>query len=136
MADILPKLTPPYTTNERDALSSVTAGSNVKFDRDAFMVSAKFAPGGNVDFRLMYAEADDLDMTATGLSTDNSAETGADTTLFGVFYALGDSTELNVSYIEVDNDPYGQYGTGISALGSGTLNNQVEIIQFGILTMF
>lgn len=27
MADILPKLTPPYTTNERDALSSVTAGS-------------------------------------------------------------------------------------------------------------
>ena len=27
MADILPKLTPHYTTTERDALSSVTAGS-------------------------------------------------------------------------------------------------------------
>ena len=62
------------------------------------MVSAKFAPGGNVDFRLMYAEADDLDVTATALSTDNSGETGADTTLFGVFYALGDSTELSLSY--------------------------------------
>ena len=53
-----------------------------------------------------------------------------------MFYALGDSTELNVSYIEVENDEHGAYGTGISALHSGTTNNQVEIIQFGILTMF
>ena len=113
-----------------------TADTDVKFDRDAFLVSGKYAPGGNFDFRFMYAEADELDMSATGLSTDNSAETGADTTLFGVFYALGDSTELNVSYIEVSNDANGAYGTGISALGSGTTNNQVEIIQFGILTMF
>jgi hypothetical protein len=113
-----------------------TANTNVKFDRDAFLVSGKYAPGGNFDFRFMYAEADELDMSATGLSTDNSAQTGADTTLFGVFYALGDSTELNVSYIEVENDQYGAYGTGISAIGSGTTNNQVEIIQFGILTMF
>ena len=113
-----------------------TADTDVSFDRDAFLVSGKYAPGGNFDFRFMYAEADELDMTATSLSTDNSAETGADTTLFGVFYALGDSTELNVSYIEVENDTYAAYGTGISAIGSGTTNNQVEIIQFGILTMF
>ena len=113
-----------------------TANTNVKFDRDAFLVSGKYAPGGNFDFRFMYAEADELDVSATGLTTDNSATTGADTTLFGVFYALGDSTELNVSYIEVENDEHGAYGTGISALGSGTTNNQVEIIQFGILTMF
>ena len=113
-----------------------TADTDVSFDRDAFLVSGKYAPGGNFDFRFMYAEADELDMDATSLSTDNSAETGADTTLFGVFYALGDSTELNVSYIEVENDTYAAYGTGISALGSGTTNNQVEIIQFGILTMF
>jgi hypothetical protein len=84
----------------------------------------------------MYAEADDLDVSATGLTTDKSSQTGADTTLFGVFYALGDSTELNVSYIEVENDESAAYGTGISAIGSGTTNNQVEIIQFGILTMF
>jgi hypothetical protein len=84
----------------------------------------------------MYAEADDLDVSATGLTTDKSSQTGADTTLVGMFYALGDSTELNVSYIEVDNDKFGSYGTGISALGSGTTNNQVEIVQFGILTMF
>ena len=113
-----------------------TANTDVSFDRDAWLISGKFAPGGNFDFRFMYAEADELDVTATGLSTDNSAQTGADTTLFGVFYALGDSTELNVSYIEVENDRYGAYGTGISALGSGTTNNQVEVIQFGILTMF
>ena len=113
-----------------------TANTDVSFDRDAFLVSGKYAPGGNFDFRFMYAEADELDMTATSLSTDNSAQTGADTTLFGVFYALGDSTELNVSYIEVENDTYAAYGTGISAIGSGTTNNQVEIIQFGILTMF
>ena len=113
-----------------------TANTNVSFDRDAFLVSGKYAPGGNFDFRFMYAEADDLDVTAAGLTTDNSAQTGADTTLVGMFYALGDSTELNVSYIEVSNDTYGAYGTGISALNSGTTNNQVEIIQFGILTMF
>ena len=113
-----------------------TANTDVTIDRDAFLVSGKYAPGGNFDFRFMYAEADELDVSATGLSVDNSSGTGADTTLFGVFYALGDSTELNISYIEVENDDFGQYGTGISALGSGTLNNQVEIIQFGILTMF
>ena len=113
-----------------------TADTNVSFDRDAFLVSGKYAPGGNFDFRFMYAEADDLDVTAAGLTTDNSSQTGADTTLIGMFYALGDSTELNVSYIEVDNDQFGAYGTGISALNSGTTNNQVEIVQFGILTMF
>tara|TARA_B100000941_G_C28437356_1_gene517732 strand:- start:667 stop:1143 length:477 start_codon:yes stop_codon:yes gene_type:complete len=113
-----------------------TANTDVSFDRDAFLISGKFAPGGNIDFRFMYAEADELDISATSLSTDQSANTGADTTLFGVFYALGDSTELNVSYIEVDNDTHGQYGTGISGLGLGTVNNEVEIIQFGILTMF
>ena len=113
-----------------------TADTNVSFDRDAFLVSGKYAPGGNVDFRFMYAEADELDVSATGLSTDNSAETGAETMLFGVFYALGDSTELNVSYIEVENDQYGSYGTGIGGVGLGTTNNQVEIIQFGITTMF
>jgi len=119
-----------------DVFGTVTAGSDVKFDRDAFMLSAKFAPGGNIDFRAMYAEADDLDVTATALSTDNSAETGADTTLFGVFYALGDSTELSLSYIEVDNDKYGTYGTGIGGTGLGTVNNETEIIALGFLTMF
>ena len=44
--------------------------------------------------------------------------------------------EMGKEKTEVENDDFGQYGTGISALGSGTLNNQVEIIQFGILTMF
>jgi hypothetical protein len=113
-----------------------TANGDVTFDRDAFLVSGKFAPGGNFDFRFMYAEADDLDVSATGgLTTDSSNDSGADTTLFGVFYALGDSTELNVSYIEVSNDANGNYGTGISAVGAG-VGGDVEIIQFGILTMF
>jgi hypothetical protein len=112
-----------------------TAGTDVSFDRDAFLVSGKYAPGGNFDFRFMYAEADDLDVTATNLTKDSSANSGADTTLLGVFYALGDSTELNISYIEVSNDANGNYGTGISAKSAGT-GGDVEIIQFGILTMF
>ena len=115
---------------------TVTAGNNVKFDRDAWLVSGKYAPGGNVDFRFSYAEADDLDMSATGLSTDNSSETGADSTMLGVFYALGDSTELSLSYIEVSNDNYGTYGTGIGGRGLGTVNGEVEIIALGFLTMF
>ena len=134
------------TTNAGAALQSFgfgstvfnggTADKDVSFDRDAFLISGKYAPGGNFDFRFMYAEADDLDVTATSLTTDNSAQTGADTTLIGMFYALGDSTELNVSYIEVSNDKFGSYGTGIGGVGLGTINNQVEIVQFGILTMF
>ncbi len=115
---------------------TVTAGNNVKFDRDAWLVSGKYAPGGNVDFRFSYAEADDLDMSATGLSTDNSSQTGADSTMLGVFYALGDSTELSLSYIEVSNDDYGTYGTGIGGRGLGTVNGEVEIIALGFLTMF
>ena len=113
-----------------------TANSDMSFDRDAFLVSGKYAPGGNFDFRFMYAEADDLDVTNVGtLDTDVSGNSGGDTTLFGVFYALGDSTELNVSYIEVENDTGSNYGTGISAVDPGTGGN-IEIIQFGILTMF
>tara|TARA_A200000113_G_scaffold217306_1_gene223576 strand:+ start:449 stop:1819 length:1371 start_codon:yes stop_codon:yes gene_type:complete len=115
---------------------TVTAGTNVKFDRDAWLISGKYAPGGNVDFRFSYAEADDLDVTATGLSTDNSSQTGADSTMLGVFYALGDSTELSLSYIEVSNDTYGTYGTGIGGRGLGTVNGEVEIIALGFLTMF
>jgi len=113
-----------------------TNNTNVSFDRDAWLISGKYAPGGNFDFRFMYADADSLDVTATGLTTDKSSQTGAETTMLGVFYALGDSTELNVSYVEVENDKFGSYGTGIGGLGLGTVDNQVEIIQFGILTMF
>jgi len=112
-----------------------TAGGNIEFDRDAWLVSGKFAPGGPFDFRFMYAEADDLDVTGT-LSTNNSNETGAETMLVGLFYALGDSTELSLSYIEVDNDKYGTYGTGIGGTGLGTVNNETEIIALGFLTMF
>jgi hypothetical protein len=122
-----------YSTS---VFGTVTAGNNVKFDRDAWLVSGKYAPGGNFDFRFSYAEADDLDMSATGLSTDNSSQTGADSTMLGVFYALGDSTELSLSYIEVSNDTYGTYGTGIGGRGLGTVNGEVEIIALGFLTMF
>jgi len=112
-----------------------TAGGNIEFDRDAWLVSGKFAPGGPFDFRFMYAEADDLDVTGT-LTTNNSNETGAEKMLVGLFYALGDSTELSLSYIEVDNDKYGTYGTGIGGTGLGTVNNETEIIALGFLTMF
>ena len=112
-----------------------TAGGTIEFDRDAWLVSGKFAPGGPFDFRFMYAEADDLDVTGT-LSTNNSNETGAETMLVGLFYALGDSTELSLSYIEVDTDKYGSYGTGIGGTGLGTVNNETEIIALGFLTMF
>jgi hypothetical protein len=118
-----------------DVFDGETAGGNIEFDRDAWLVSGKFAPGGPFDFRFMYAEADDLDVTGT-LSTNNKSETGAETMLVGLFYALGDSTELSLSYIEVDNDKYGTYGTGIGGTGLGTVNNETEIIALGFLTMF
>jgi hypothetical protein len=44
-------------------------------------------------------------------------QTGADTTLFGVFYALGDSTELSYHTSKLDNDHFGAYGTGIGGSG-------------------
>lgn len=117
-------------------IDAVTAGSNPEFDRDAWLVSGKFAPGGPFDFRFMYAEADDLDFTVAGASTNNENETGGETILVGMFYQLGGATELSLSYIEVSNDTYGSYGTGIGGVGLGTLNNETEIVALGFLTMF
>ena len=117
---------------------TVTAGTNVDIDRDAWMISGKLTTNSPFNFRFMYAEADDYDVTATFASgqSNRTSDTGADMTVLGVYYSLGDSTEFGLTYNEVSNDTYGAYGTGIGAAGLGATGSDNEIIALNVITMF
>ena len=117
---------------------TVTAGTNVDIDRDAWMISGKLTTNSPFNFRFMYAEADDYDVTATFASgqSNRTSDTGADMTVLGVYYSLGDSTEFGLTYNEVSNDTYGAYGTGIGAVGLGAIGSDNEIIALNVITMF
>jgi hypothetical protein len=117
---------------------TVTAGTNVEIDRDAWLISGKYSTGGPLNFRFMYAEADDYDVDATFASgqTNRTSSTGADMLALGVYYSLGDSTEFGLTYNEVSNDTYGAYGTGIGAAGLGAVGSDTEIVALNVITMF
>ena len=120
------------------AFGDITAGTNLKIDRDAFLISGKYATGGPLNFRFMYAQADDYDTSGTFASGQNNrqSDSGADMLALGVYYSLGDSTEIGLTYNEVDNDTYGAYGTGIGGVGNGGINQESEMIALNVITMF
>jgi hypothetical protein len=81
-----------FSTN---AIGDVTAGDNVKIERDAWLISGKYATGGPLNFRFMYAEADDYEgsWTVVGGGADNlKNDSGAEMLVLGAYYSLGDST--------------------------------------------
>jgi len=120
-------------------IGSVTAGDNVSIDRDAWLISGKYATGGPLNFRFLYAEADDYDGSYTVASgeTDNLRnDSGADMLILGVYYSLGDSTEFGLTYNEISNDTYGAYGTGIGGKGLGATGTDTEIFALNVITMF
>ena len=120
------------------AFGTVTAGTNATIDRDAWLVSGKLTTNSPFNFRFMYAQADDYDVSATfaGGQNNRQSDTGADMLVLGVYYSLGDSTEFGLTYNEVDNDTYGAYGTGIGAAGLGAISSDNEIIALNVITMF
>ena len=121
-----------------DVFGTVTAGTNATIDRDAWMVSAKYATGGPLNFRFMYAQADDYDVEATFISgqKNRTNDTGADMLVLGAYYSLGDSTEFGLTYNNIDNDTHGAYGTGIGGYGLGGVGGDNEIFALNVITMF
>ena len=120
------------------AMGSVTAGDNVSIERDAFLVSGKYATGGPLNFRFMYAQADDYEGTWTVASGNDKLknDSGADMLVLGLYYSLGDSTEFGLTYNEISNDTYGAYGTGIGGKGLGATGLDTEIFAINVITMF
>ena len=120
------------------AMGSVTAGDNVSIERDAWLISGKLTTNSPFNFRFMYAEADDYEGTWTVASGNDKLrnDSGADMTVLGIYYSLGDSTEFGLTYNEVSNDTYGSYGTGIGAAGLGSIGSDNEIIALNVITMF
>ena len=111
------------------------AGSNVKIERDAWMVSGKIKFGGPVDFRFSYMDADDLEVSCAACSGDWD-ETAADAFNVGLFYTMPAGTELRLTYSEVDNDRNGTYGQGISGTGLGSPGAEIEMFAVGIVHWF
>ena len=120
------------------AMGSVTLGDNVKIERDAWLVSGKYATGGPLNFRFMYAQADDYEGSWTVASGNDllKNDSGADMLALGAYYSLGDSTEFGLTYQEIDNDKYGAYGTGIGGVGLGAMGSDNEIWAINVITMF
>ena len=112
------------------AIGQVTAGDNVSIERDAWMISAKYATGGPFNFRMLYAEADDYEGSWTVASGEDNLknDSGAEMLILGIYYSLGDSTEFGLTYNEVDNDTYGAYGSGIGGKGLGATGTNPEMI--------
>ena len=113
----------------------MTAGQNVKIERDAWMVSGKIKFGGPVDFRFSYMDADDLEVSC-GSCTGDWDETAADAWNVGIFYTMPAGTELRLTYSEVDNDRNGTYGQGISGTGLGSPGAEIEMFAVGIVHWF
>ena len=110
-------------------------GSNVKIERDAWMVSGKLKFGGPLDFRFSYMDADDLEISCNYCMGDWD-DTAADAWNVGLFYTMPAGTELRLTYSEVDNDMNGTYGQGISGTGLGTAGTKVEMFALGIVHWF
>ncbi len=118
-----------------DARMKKSMGSNVKIERDAWMVSGKIKFGGPLDFRFSYMDADDLELSCNYCMGDWD-ETAADAWNVGVFYTMPAGTELRLTYSEVNNDDNGTYGQGISGTGLGTAGAEIEMFALGIVHWF
>ena len=120
---------------EKRARAVHGAGSNVKVEREAWLVSGKIKFGGPIDFRFSYADADDLDVSCTGCSGDWS-ESGGDAWNVGLFYTTPNGTELRMTYSEVNSDDNVGYGQSIPGTGVGSPGNEIEMFAVGIVHWF
>ena len=69
------------------AIGSVTLGDNVKIERDAWLVSGKYATGGPLNFRFMYAEADDYEGSWTVASGNDNLKNDSGAAVYPIAIA-------------------------------------------------
>ena len=121
-----------------NATLNAGGGSNVKIERDTWMVSGKVKFGGPLDFRFSYMDADDLEVSCSGgeISCTDWKDTAADAWNVGMFYTMPGGTELRLTYSEVNNDDNGTYGQGISGTELGSAGAEVEMFAVGIVHWF
>ena len=112
-----------------------TIGTNVKIEREAWLVSGKIDFVGPLDFRFSYMDADDLDLTCRNCTGD-WAETDANSYNVGFFYTTPNGTEFRATYTEVDNSRNSSYATGVNGVGYGTSGNRIELFSVGIVQWF
>ncbi len=127
--------TPNHFTDTYMASAETLGGGNVKFERDAWMISGKIKFGGPLDMRFSYMDADDLEVSC-GMCAGDWQETAADAFNVGLFYTMPAGTELRLTYSEVNNDDNGTYGQGISGTGLSHAGVEVEMFAVGIVHWF
>jgi hypothetical protein len=118
-----------------------STGGNVDAERDVWLISGKHDFPGPLDFRFMYAEADDWDCgngSATAgkdCAAISENDSGAQQISLGFYYTLPAGTELRVVYGEVDNESNSQNDWGIN--GAGVVQGgKAETWQFGVVQWF
>lgn len=112
--------------------SFFTAAGNLKFDRDAWLVSAVHNFGNGYDVRFSYMNADDFNCQTAQCISQN---TGASALNLGVYYTFPAGTEVRVTYSKVDNDENAQYDFGINSAGIGQ-GQAGQIIALGLVQWF
>ncbi len=123
--------------------AALTTDGNIDVERDVWLISGKHDFPGPLDFRFMYAEADDFDCsnnsTVAGQSCGgiDESSSGAEQLSLGLYYTLPAGTELRLVYGEVDNDRNSANSWGINASGHTVVQGgKAETIQVGVVQWF
>ena len=120
---------------------AANATGSVDFERDAWLISGKHDFPGPLDFRFMYADADDFDcgsstVTATtNCNSINESSSSADSISLGLYYTMPAGTEIRFAWGKVDNDRNSANGFGIGSEGI-IAGGEEEVYQIGVVQWF
>ncbi len=118
-----------------------TTDGNIDVERDVWLVSGKHDFPGPLDFRFMYAEADDFDCSNNSAIAGQScggideSSSGAEQISLGLYYTMPAGTELRLVYGQVDNDRNSANDWGINAVGV-VQGGEAENWQIGMVQWF
>jgi len=119
------------------ARNTTTKGTDVRIEREAWMISGKIKFGGPVDFRFSYMDADDLEVSCgASLCNGDWQDTDADSWNVGLFYTTPAGTEFRVTYTELNNNTNSSYALGVTGAGYGSVGNDIEMFSVGVVQWF
>ena len=106
-------------------------GGDLKFDRDAWMISGIHNFGNGLDARFSYMRAEEYDCDSGCVDDD----TDASAVNLGLFYTMPAGTGLRLTYSEVDDEDNANYAFAISGVGAGT-GNKAKMYGIGMVQWF